>query len=233
MDVPAEALFVSVLEEQPNGLLTQREDGADGRISTTRAEVEPGAPAASAAALEQTRSTLDMRLGPDGALLIERSTEARDDVFTVFEPALVAMPGALEAGVAHTQAFRMVVHPIAAPGKVKTQGEARQTIVYEADQTVGTPAGTFECRRVLTIFEADLGPARVEVLTRSWYAPRVGLVAETIDERVWTLGILFRSRSEGWALASLRPGVSPPAPLDGAAYKQRPNHPVRNPQRGA
>ncbi|MFN0011531.1 MAG: hypothetical protein ACKVS8_07795 [Phycisphaerales bacterium] len=221
VDVPAAARYVSAVEDQPNGLLALRVDGPDGRISTTRVEVEPGASDASPVVVEKTRSTLDVRLRPDGALVVERSAEARDDALTVFEPALVAMPAVLTAGIVHRQEFSMVVHAVAQPAKVKARGEASQQIVYEADQAVTTPAGTFECRRVLTTFAAAPGPARVEVLTRSWYATGVGLVAETSDEQVWVLGVPFRSSRRSWAIEALKAPGSGVASL-ALRYTNRP-----------
>ena len=162
--------------------------------------------------IENTRATLAAHLGPAGDLLVGRSTENTDAVFTIFEPDLIAMPATLVAGEPHRQEFTMVVHPIAQPSRVKARGTATQTSTYEADQSVRTPAGTFACRRVLTVFEASLGAAKVHVETRSWYAPGIGLIAEESHEQVSTLGVPFRDKRQGWVLRQAAPAAAAPAP---------------------
>ena len=216
IDVSPRAVFASTIAGVARVLLTSLEPGSAGGpgaapFTIARVQATPDTSAAGGTPIEDTRAILAAHLGPSGDLLVGRSTENADAVFTIFEPELIAMPASITAGRPHRQECSMVVHPIAHPDRVKAKGTATQTITYEANQSVRTPAGLFACRRVLTIFEASLGAAKVHVETRSWYAPGVGLVAEESHEQVSTLGVPFRNKREGWVLQHADPAPRAPA----------------------
>ncbi len=186
------------------------EGGAGVMLTLERVEVEPTASGGGDVAVEGTRSVMQMRATDGGDLVLVRSVEHADDAITVFDPPMLAMPAQLPPGETRTQELRMVVHPRGRPERIKAQGPARRTVVYEVDQRVRTPAGEFDCRRVRSLLVAELGTARVRVETRQWFAAGAGLVAEESTERVTTLGIPIRSRTEGWALE--RTGQPAPTP---------------------
>ena len=61
-------------------------------------------------------------------------------------------------------------------------GTARLTITYDADQTLETPAGRFDCHRLIVECEAEFGLGSLEVYSTMYHADGVGLVAEHYTE---------------------------------------------------
>lgn len=176
-------------------MVIRREEAATGKDWTvTRSEAHGAGEAAVA-------SELVFRMEREDQVLVQ-TTEHADDVVTEMKPPMLVFPASLEAGKAVKREFRMIVHPAGNPKAVKNEGPASNELVYEADETIAVPAGTFETRKVRSTLRAELGKAKVENITESWYAapPGPGLVAERERQRVTVFGVPVRVSDRMWVL---------------------------------
>ncbi len=139
-----------------------------------------------------------------GGIAISRELNYSENVRVEFTPPMSIIPAELRSGGAHTSGdVRMVVRPLNRPDQIKAQGTVRHSTTYEADETLRTPAGTFETYRLVSRFEADLGASTVENVTYQWFAPDIGMVAERRHEQTRALGLTIRNNREEWVLAGL------------------------------
>lgn len=185
-------------------MVIQRGEVAAGKDWTvTRAE----APSAGDAVVA---SELVFRMDGGDQVLVQ-TTEHADGVVTEMKPPMLVFPARLEAGKPDKREFRMIVHPAGNPKAVKNEGPASNELVYEADEVLDVPAGRFEARKVTSTLRAELGKARVENVTESWYAPPPGpgLVAERERQRVTVFGVPVRVSDRMWVLENWEGAAAP------------------------
>lgn len=184
-------------------LESRRTLAADGTLTVRKVVLRPTAsPATDWAPDAATVQVLAMRVAADGSVALERTTETADAVVTEFSPPLTVLPATLELGQSVTQPLRMIIRPLTDTSKVRTSGDAEQTITYEGDEQLTVPAGEFATRRVRSVLTASLGQARVTSTNITWYADDVGQIAEFREEVVTVLGVRIRHAARTWALMS-------------------------------
>ncbi|MGQ0627784.1 MAG: TapB family protein [Phycisphaerales bacterium] len=154
--------------------------------------------------LPQRRSELTLRVQPDGSVALAQTIEHADEVITRFEPPMVVMPPVFRPGETLQQSFEMVVSPLDKPATVRTRGPCLQTLSHGGLERITTPAGTFDAvhvtSRVTGTLGDGLGKASIVIQTETWYAPGVGVVAQTQSERVTVFGLPVRSQAQRWLL---------------------------------
>lgn len=120
----------------------------------------------------------------DGAILAGAVEDLEHEALTRYDPPLPMLPAGIEPGEPMTSRADLTVLDRSNPDRQKDRGSCERTITYEADQSVITPAGRFDCLRIRSEYEADLTLATVTQTSVAWYAPRVGMVAERYREQV-------------------------------------------------
>ncbi len=186
-------------------MVIRREEVAMGKDWTvTRSEVQGIGEAV-------VGSELVFRIDGGDQVLVQ-TTEHADEVVTEMKPPMLVFPARLEAGKPEKREFRMIVHPAGNPNVVKNEGPASNELVYEADETLAVPVGTFETRKVRSTLRAELGKAKVENVTESWYAPPPGpgLVAERERQRVTVFGVPVRVSDRMWVLEKWESAATAP-----------------------
>jgi hypothetical protein len=138
------------------------------------------------------RHTSDQRiehLGFDaqGNLLMGAVEDLKHQALTKYDPPLLVIPAAMKAGQSITVESNMTVLDRSDPRRKRDSGKCVKTIHYDADQAVNGPRGRTVCRRLSTVFRADLGLASVEATSQEWYAESIGLVAEKSEEKISAL----------------------------------------------
>ena len=123
-------------------------------------------------------------LGKEGSLIVGAVEDLEHEALTRYDPALPLIPADLKQDEPMTSKAKLTVLDRNNPDQERDSGSCEQTITYEADQRVITPAGQFDCLRLRTEYKAELTLATVNQTSRDWYAPRVGLVAKEHEERV-------------------------------------------------
>lgn len=214
---PAAALLAArtALADRPTSTAVATEPGVREILTSTRSIIptgerlvhkvisRPGPAAADGSDTwipdDRTLQTLHLRTDPDGSLVLLCTTESADNVTTDFEPPMLVLPATMAVGQTATQTLKMVVRPISDPSRIKTSGDATQTITYEGDERLTVPAGEFATRRVRSVLTATLGQARVVATTITWYADDIGQVAEFREEAVTVLGVRIRHNARTWA----------------------------------
>lgn len=144
----------------------------------------------------------ELRVPIDGGWALAESINRDDDAVTTFDPPLLVAPPSLDAGEPVSATSAMVVRSIADPDVIKEQGEATQTLTFDALQTVRTARGEHTAARVRAEFNASLGAARVERVTERWHGldGDPWILAERMRETVKALGGLY-DRRRGHLLA--------------------------------
>lgn len=172
------------------------------------AGVKPPSPA-----LTEARMIID----PSGYVAIAERIDRDENVEVVFSPALVvlpnnlpgtslgASPGGSAAGAKYEQELTMTVHPLGDRSRVKASGKARSTIIYQGDEKLTTPAGTFTARKVVSTLTADLSPARVNNQNELWMVDGLGIIADRDQERTLVFGLPSRSNTMTKMLSAHRP----------------------------
>lgn len=158
------------------------------------------APARAQTIDEQSASEETFILDASGAVALVRTVEPADAVTTWFDPPMLVAPARLTPGQPVTQSFEMIVRPLARPEQIKTRGPAEVTLTLVGFARVCTPAGAWDAAHLRSELKVTLGQARVTVLTDSWLAEGVGMVAEETRERVTVLGLPIRGTHRRWAL---------------------------------
>lgn len=158
-------------------------------------------------ALTEARMVID----PSGYVAIAERIDREEKVEVVFTPALVVLPNNLPgstiggAGAKYEQELTMTVHPLGDRTRTKASGKARSTIVYQGDEKLTTPAGTFTARKIVSTLSADLAPAKVNNQNELWMVDGVGIVAERDQERTLVFGLPSRSNAMTKLLNAHRP----------------------------
>lgn len=154
------------------------------------------------AGLSVLRLVVDM----GGNLRLAGSEDLDEKTATEFDPPMLVYPASLSPGERLTEPLRMVVRPIADRSRIRAQGPAKREVEYVGDELVTTPMGTFQARRVKSTLTAELGPARVQVVSETWLAEGAGVVHEQQRETVTTFGVPIRQRAMSWVVERRGPG---------------------------
>ncbi len=204
MDVAARTVSLSLDPDEDETQIAERvretEPAADGwtRWTVTR-RVLVGTPPAEDPA---RGSVLHLALTDTGQVVLERQIEAADGVTTTFTPPMVVLPASLAPGETFEQSLAMRSVLTDRPERERGSGPATQTTTLAAWERIATPAGEFLAARINAVLRAKLGPASVTSTSTTWYAPGLGIVAETRHEEVFVLGVKIRDQRQGWALES-------------------------------
>lgn len=128
-----------------------------------------------------------MRLREDGALVVPRVTDLKNNAVTHYAAPLVFLPGTLEPNVPVRSGGPVRVVSRDDPDGQLSRGSCTQMLYYEGRQRLQTPAGSFDCHRLRIEYDAELNTATVKRRAWAFFAPGVGLVAEVSDEQVRAL----------------------------------------------
>lgn len=139
------------------------------------------------------RRVQELREGPS-LYLVEFWNDERG-VRVVFDPDPLTMPATLEPGATASSEQKMTLPTIANPKRIRERGTGRMDLTYIADQTITTPAGTFDAARTREVYTSKLKNATATRTIDRWHAPGVGLVAERWEETVTILGGITAERS--------------------------------------
>ena len=146
------------------------------------------------------------RVDPEtGNLLLTAVIDHKDNSIARFNPHLPILYPVMQPGEMHEVEVRMVVLTMDASPRVREQGTARRTIIYEGDQEITTPAGRFMSHRLRVEFRANLRLANAVTSSVIYVVPRLGIVAEETEELIRVLGAFDRKDRE-----SLRLLIPPP-----------------------
>lgn len=165
---------------------------------------------------------LEFELNAAGDVALRSTTDVTEKVLTEFQPALRVLPAKLAAGETVSQAVTMIVRPLGKPGTIQNQGPATQVVTHLGLERITVGAGGFDAHHIRTVLKGSLGGAEVTITTETWYAPGVGIVAETNSQRVTLLGIAVRSSATKLELVQAGQGTAPipglaPAAISGAS----------------
>lgn len=132
-----------------------------------------------------------------GPTLMLRGIENHDRSVRVdFKPDALSMPASLAPAAAAPSTHAIRIVDLKNPRKLRERGTGDSQLVYENDQTITVPAGTFETRLTRETYTSTLQHAVATRVIVRWYAPApVGLVRERWTEEVKALGLIVE-RSE-------------------------------------
>lgn len=130
-----------------------------------------------------------VRQDTDGSLLMHTMHNTRRGRITTFEPPLVLMPAHLPTDEVYEQSVRVFVADLDDPEQINERGTGESVIRYRGIQRIQTPAGAFDAHLVRSELTTDFGPAKAQRITDRWYAPDLGLVAESYEERIQVMGL--------------------------------------------
>jgi hypothetical protein len=147
-------------------------------------------------------SVLHLALTDTGDVVLEKQIEAADGVTTTFTPPMIILPASLAPGQTFEQAFAMRSVLTDRPDRERGSGPATQTTTLAAWERIATPAGEHLAARIEAVLRAKLGPASVTSTSTTWYAPGLGILAETRREEVTVMGLKIRDQRQGWVLQS-------------------------------
>lgn len=154
-----------------------------------------------------------LEAGEDGSLMLRELDNIEKGVIIRFNPPVMVVPARLEPGKPVTTTARMTILERADPTNVRSSGKMKVTVVYDATQTLNTPAGRFDCHRVRLNWDADFGFGSTHSAITCYYNEKVGLVAEDYQSR--TTILLFKDSRQITAVMS-----KPPQPLTAAVGAQ-------------
>lgn len=179
----------TAMGEQAGSLAVRREGDNAGVRVFERVEMEGSAPAERESVLGRDA---------DGNVVLVQEVNHEEKVVVDFEPPLVIYPASIGAGESREQKVHMTVHPMRDTTRVQAQGDVKHTIRWDGSEEIQTPAGKVEAKKLVSVFEADLGGPQVRNETQEWIAPGRGVVARKKMERTTMLGLKVRSKSEWW-----------------------------------
>jgi len=162
-------------------------------------DVSAGAPADAASAPAAPGALIERRqhvllAGP--TLMLHQIENHDRSVRIEFKPDALSMPASLAPAAAAPSTHAIRIVDLKNPRKLRERGTGDSQLVYENDQTITVPAGTFETRITRETYTSTLQHAVATRVIVRWYAPApVGLVRERWTEEVKALGLIVE-RSE-------------------------------------
>ncbi len=166
--------------------LSARYDVTDNTRADFKASMSLVAPADPSAPWEYKRlgqRVERVRRAADGSVMLESLVNLDKNIIAKFTPALCVMTATLDPGSVHETKAEMFVVSREHPKHKKADGTGVMTVVYDADQTLTTPAGKFECHRIRVTCDADFGLGSTHSVSTYYYADKIGLVAECYDSQ--------------------------------------------------
>lgn len=208
VDVRPVAIFRSAPDRSRSMRIERGRPGSEGRWTVKR-ETASSTEGPWIAQVEQV-----MVLNSSGEVALSEEINHEERVELVFDPPMVVMPARLAPGQAGAveQTGELRVYPIGNRRKTKAQGPFRQRIEHQGAERVELGLGegnTVVAQHVVHQFTASLPPAEVSNRTDQWIIPRIGLVAETRQERTRVFGVPTRNNLESW---TAEPPVGAPFP---------------------
>ncbi len=133
---------------------------------------------------------------------LARSTTPKRAVLTEYVPPMLQFPRALAPQEPVERNVQVLVHPLRNPSSLQQRGRAANRVEFVGQQTVHTAQGqAIDASLVRLTFTGVFGLARVQRVTELWLAPRLGVVALRVRERVTALGALVSAIDQALLLA--------------------------------
>jgi hypothetical protein len=207
----------------------------------TRRESDAGA-ALDAFTLEWTlegeatpRSVREMRLEPDGDLVMARVFQHDRNVITVFDPPILVMPAHINPGAVVRQDSKVVVYELKNPKKIKEKGGATLEARFEGEAaspspsepraqargqnppSASMPSTPPRTRLYTTNLTLNLSAAKSERFTSRRFdlPPPQGtgtLLEESYEEKIRVLGVTIESTRQTMTLAGTADPTCVPPP---------------------
>ncbi|MCX5658939.1 MAG: hypothetical protein NTW19_04365 [Planctomycetota bacterium] len=143
---------------------------------------------------------VNLRLDPDGSVLVTREDELGDNLSVTYTPAIRMLPATLTPSQPQEFDCQLVVRSMK-DQSVRDKGDCRYTVEYLGTQQVQTPAGEFTAAMVRTTRQMNLNLASVRVTMLTAYVPEKGVVVQRVEEVRRMLGLFSSKSSEESRLA--------------------------------
>ena len=122
-----------------------------------------------------------------GNLRLTHLEDVENDLIVKFVDPPVAFAETIQPCESVTGSSDIEVFRRSNPDRRIESGTASSSVTYDADQTLHTPAGRFECRRLVIECSSKFGLGESTVRTILYHADGVGLVAEHYVEKAVVL----------------------------------------------
>jgi hypothetical protein len=123
-----------------------------------------------------------LRQAGPGVIEMVAVEDDKHDVISLFAPPLVVMDAGLTPGEPRRIESEVRVVKRGNRSQQVDQGRCVWSIVYDGDQRVRTPAGTFDCKRIRTEYRGRFTAAQVTSVTHAYPHETLGLIAESYRE---------------------------------------------------
>lgn len=133
------------------------------------------------------KRTQYLKLADDGGIVMTGVHDESHNALTQYDPPLPLIPAGLKPGEPMVVESKMTIVNAMDKKTILDRGTCTQTIVHDLDETLETPAGRFDCKRLTITYEAKLGLAKVRKTAVEHYAEGVGLIREATDEHVQSI----------------------------------------------
>ena len=120
---------------------------------------------------------------PDGSIVMGANEILDHHVINAFDPPQVVLPAPEALNSTVTMTSKVITTLTSGPKIQVDHGTAELTLTPGGTETLTTPAGTFKCWIVQLHLHLKFGLGEVTSSARLDYADKVGLVAETYDEK--------------------------------------------------
>jgi hypothetical protein len=140
-------------------------------------------------------STSAIREGEQGERLLLWETSTTDGVKVVYAIPLVFLPASLEPGRTYTGSSDVLVTKLS-DGSVREQGTVEYEVAALGHQTLTIAGAPVTVTVVRETRRMRLQSAQSVVVVTTGYAPDVGTVVQTVDERTTVLGLVSTQRRQ-------------------------------------
>jgi hypothetical protein len=144
-------------------------------------------------------STQVFRRLDDGTIHLEQDIDNEQNARVSYDPPIVWLPGTLRPDTTHEGTTTMTVTNLA-DGSHRDTGPCTYTVQLVGRQHVPTPVGWFDAVLVRMTRKIDLNLADVNVTIDIAYVPRVGMVAQTVEQKIRALGLFPITKHEQFRL---------------------------------
>jgi hypothetical protein len=144
------------------------------------------------------RSAFDWSLSEAG-IICTSTRDVASGTTSTFTPPLAVVPRDLKPDVPYTAAGKIMVTSTATPSSKIASGTWTVSITHDADVTLELGGTNYECTRLRTKYDADLGLATVTRTAYDYYAPDAGWVARVFTQDV--VKVIIPEKTNGtWVL---------------------------------
>ena len=144
------------------------------------------------------RSAFDWSLSEAG-IICTSTRDVASGTTSTFTPPLPVVPRDMKPNVPYTAAGKIMVTSTATPSSKIASGTWTVSITHDADVTLELGGTNYECTRLRTEYDADLGLATVTRTAYDYYAPDAGWVARVFTHDV--VKVIIPEKTNGtWVL---------------------------------